>query len=42
MNKVKEIIEEAKHLLVKGDKYEAYRRLLMLQELIRGGALKRA
>lgn len=32
------IIEEAKQLLVEGDKYQAYRRLLMLQELNQGAA----
>ena len=31
-------IDEAKRLLVKGNKYQAYRRLLMLEELINGKA----
>lgn len=43
---VKDIIDEAKLLLVKGDRYQAYRRLLMLEELLEpekeGGASEKA
>ena len=38
-DRIEDIIKEAKHHLVKGDKYQAYRRLLMLQELNQGGGL---